>query len=387
MLVRSKWRVFVTSRCSLTTSSMAFGRMPKEQFMEQKTPGKEKEKKLVAYFRKMNAWPSQSALASHLFSNIVYHEPGKDKHGLVVLNKPHGLPLHPSEDSLYSLTSSLKSLADMMEVKSLKVIKTVDRWSSGITVLGTEEKTIEAFKKCSNQAKAQRMLASAYLCLAKGHSNMNRTETVQVRLVDCPHVANPVVGSMHKEPQISRKISSHYKNMKEQAKRVHVHCSTLSNSSKVDASLVCLEPSSVGHHFIPVYLADSSFPLLGDPLYDYRTRTLLGHKVKLTTAHTESKRCQVLPPSMLDLMGLQKGEEWEVPRMVHLHRLHLSDWLGKGTHVTIFAPPPEYFLRTCQTLGIAIDYSNLAETDSTRLWKPDARKKKKKALAKAPPAT
>jgi len=356
---------------------MALGRMPKEQ----KTAAKEKEKKLVAYFRKMNAWPSQTALTSHLFSNIVYHEPEKDKHGLVVLNKPHGLPLHPSEDSVYSLTSSLKSLADLMEVKSLKVIKTVDRWSSGITVLGTHEKTIEAFRKNSNQMKAQRMLASSYLCLVKGHSNMNRTETVQVKLVDCPHVANPVVGSMHKEPQISRQISSNYKNIKEQAKRVHVHCSTLLNSSKVDASLVCIEPSSVGHHFIPVYLADTSFPLLGDPLYDYRTRTLLGHKVKLTTAHTESKRCQVLPPSMLDLMGLRKGEEWEVPRMVHLHRLHLGDWLDKDTHVTVFAPPPDYFSRTCHTLGIAIDYSNLAETDTINLWKPDTRKKKKKALA------
>ena len=387
MFVRNKWQVLVTNRCSLTTSCLALGRMPKEQLVEQDTPAKEKEKKLVACFRKMNVWPSQSALTSHLFSNIVYHEPEKDKHGLVVLNKPHGLPLHPSEDSLYSLTSSLSSLADMMEVRSLKVIKTVDRWSSGITVLGTHEKTMEAFRKNSNQMKAQRMLASSYLCLVKGHSNMNRTETVQVKLVDCPHVANPVVGNMHKEPQISRQISSHFKNLKDPAKRVHVHCSTLSSSSKVDASLVCIEPSSVGHHFIPVYLADSSYPLLGDPLYDYRTRTLLGHKVKLTTAHTESKRSQVLPPSMLNLMGLHKGEEWEVPRMVHLHRLHLCDWLGKDTHVTVFAPPPEYFLRTCQTLDIAIDYPNLAETDTINLWKQDARKKKKKALAKLPPAS
>ena len=83
---------------------------------EQKTASKAKEKKLVVYFRKMNAWPSQTALTSHLFSNIVYHEPEKDKHGLVVLNKPHGLPLHPSEDSLYSLTTSLKSLTESVVV-------------------------------------------------------------------------------------------------------------------------------------------------------------------------------------------------------------------------------------------------------------------------------
>ena len=386
MLVRSKLRVFVTCQSGLSTSCTTLGRMPKEQMVEREMPTK-KDKKLVAYFRNMNAWPSQAALTAHLFSNIVYHEPEKDKHGLVVLNKPHGLPLHRSEDSAYSLTSSLKSLADMMEVKTLKVIKTVDRWSSGITVLGTQENTLETFKKTSIKMKAQRMLASSYLCLAKGHSNMNRTETVQVKLVDCPHVANPVVGSMHKEPQITRTISSPYQNMRDQAKRVHVHCSTICNSSKVDASLVRLEPSSVGNHFIPVYLADSSFPLLGDPLYDYRTRTLMGHKVKLTTAYTESKRCQVLPPSMLDLMGLRKGEEWEVPRMVHHHRLHLWDWLGKDTHVTVFAPPPEFFSRTCHTLGIAIDYSNLAETDTIKLWKQDPRKKKKKAVTIVPPAS
>ena len=130
--------------------------------------------------------------------------------------------------------------------------------------------------------------------------------------------------------------------------------------------------------------ADSSFPLLGDPLYDYRTRSLLGHKVKLTTAHTESRRCQVLPPSMLDLIGLHKGEEWEVPRMVHFHRIHLSDWLGKDTHLTVFAPPPEYFARTCQTLGIAFDYSKVAETDTIKLWKQDTRKKKRKTVSPAP---
>ena len=383
MLLRSRWRVITGDHFS--TSCLALGRMPKEQLVERESLPR-KEKKLVSYYRSMNAWPSQAALTSHLFENIVYHEPDKDKHGLVVLNKPHGLPLNPSEDSAFSLKSSLQSLADMIGVKSLKVIKSTDRWSSGITLLATEEKTIETYKKNLFKMKAQRKLASSYLCLVKGHTNINRTERVQIKLVDCPHVANPVVGSMHKEPEISRKSSSPYQNMKEQAKRVHVHCSTLSNSSQVNASLLCLEPSRVGNHFIPVYLADSSFPLLGDPLYDYRTRSLLGHKVKLTTAHTESRRCQVLPPSMLDLIGLHKGEEWEVPRMVHFHRVHLSDWLGKDTHLTVFAPPPEYFARTCQTLGIAFDYSQVAETDIIKLWKQDTRKKKQKAVTKLSPA-
>merc|ERR1712226_389727 len=160
----------------------------------------------------------------------------------------------------------------------------------------------------------------------------------------------------------------------------HVHCSSQTNSSKVSLSLVEVQPSTTGNNFIQVYMVDAGFPVLGDPLYDYRARSMLGYQVKLTTSHTAAKRSQILPPVMLDLMGLKKGEEWMVPRMVHLHRLHLDSWLGKDTHLTVFAPPPDHFRRTCKTLGINLDYKALAERDTLISWDTKPKKKNKNSL-------
>ena len=87
-----------------------------------------------------------------------------------------------------------------------------------------------------------------------------------------------------------------------------------------------LAPSFVGKHFLQVYLADLGYPVLGDMMYDYRTRPLLGKKPRITS-HTNAHRTQILPPQVLELLCLAKGEEWVVPKMLHHHRLLLTKWL------------------------------------------------------------
>jgi hypothetical protein len=43
-------------------------------------------------------------------------------------------------------------------------------------------------------------------------------------------------------------------------------------------------------------------------------------------------------------LGLEKGEEWRLPKFLHSWRLHLPGWLAKGEALTVVAPPPPYFL-------------------------------------------
>ena len=365
---------------SLRCSAGLGGRAPPE-LREPEKP--KKQLKMADFYRRTNIWSMQEKLTKHLFANILYHEPEQDRHGLVVLNKPYGLPLRNSEDSAYSLESSMESLASLLEVDQLYVLKTAERWNSGITVLATSEKTRDAYVKCLARMQTKRVLSSSYLAISKGHSKLSRTETVDVRMVECPHVNNPVIGNMHKEPEISRKALTQHAAFREAVKKVHVHCATLANSSKVQAGLTELLPSSTANNFPQVYMADAGFPILGDQLYDYRARAMLGHKLKLTTAHAVATKRQVLAPALLEVLGLRKGEEWQVPRMVHYHRLHLDSWLGKNTHITVFAPPPPHFQLTCDELGISLDYKALAEEDEIRSWQLDTNKarRKKKAVA------
>jgi hypothetical protein len=60
---------------------------------------------------------------SYLSANILH----VDKSGLVVINKPYGLPLRPSPGSPFCLEGCLNDLAQIIEVKSLKVLKSASR--------------------------------------------------------------------------------------------------------------------------------------------------------------------------------------------------------------------------------------------------------------------
>jgi 23S rRNA-/tRNA-specific pseudouridylate synthase len=353
--------------------------MPAQEETAQARPPGKRPATLADRYRRLDSWASKAAVTEHLFSSVVYHEPEKD--GLVVVNKPYGLPLLPKDDSSYCLTDCLSGLAEMLEVKTLDVLRTSERWNSGITVLATTEKAKEAYMKSVGRMQASRTLASSYLCVVKGHTSLSRTETLDARLVDCPHVTNPVMGKMHKELELSRKLVSRHMAKRDNVKQVHVRCTTLANSSRLSVGLAEVQPSSSGNNFLQVYLADAGCPVLGDSMYDYRSRSMLGHKVRLTTAHTVARRSEVLAPALLEALGLRKGEEWEVPRLVHQHRLHLQGWHDRETDLTVFAPPPPHFQQTCTELGIGLDYKAIAERDAVHFWNHNARKKKKKAVA------
>lgn len=120
-------------------------------------------------------------------------------------------------------------------------------------------------------------------------------------------------------------------------------------------------------------------------MYDYRARSLLGHPVRLTSAHTVAHRSQVMAPHLREMLGLGKGEEWLMPKMVHHHRLHIPGWLSKKTNLTVFAPPPPHFVKTCTKLGLALDFKSLAEKDTIRLWDQDKQKARVKKNALTAP--
>ena len=129
-----------------------------------------------------------------------------------------------------------------------------------------------------------------------------------------------------------------------------------------------------------VYLADVGHPVIGDMMYDYRARTLMGHKIKVTSA-TNAHRTQILPENILELLGLMKGEEWQIPKMCHQYKLLLPHWLPGGKDVTIFAPPPAHFVKTCQALDINFNFKDFVEQDRVSAYAANSEtisKRKKK---------
>ena len=316
--------------------------------------------RLKKHFETICVWKDQNDLVDHIHSNIVYHDPANDESGLVVINKPYGLPKSVSNDSPFALTPVLPLLAEKIGVKSLQVVKCCERFTSGITLLGTSSKTGELYQKSMARCGTTRALPAAYLAMVKGSPNVLRTEDVNLKLQECPEVNSPLFGSMHKEPVISRHLAKSWKLKRHNIKKVRVHTETVVRSSS-GVGIISLSPSSVKGHFPQVYLADLGHPILGDMMYDYRSRTILGKKLRITS-HTNAHRTQVLPYNVLELLGLDKGEEWIIPKMLHQYRIMLPKWV-KGSDVTIYAPPPDHWIRTCKTLGLNFTFKPFAEQE------------------------
>lgn len=130
---------------------------------------------------------------------------------------------------------------------------------------------------------------------------------------------------------------------------------------------------------MPVWLADRGCPLLGDQLYDYRARTLLGHKVKVGVKHTQASRQQKLPTVVAEKLGIEKNEEWRVPKLLHQFRINFPKFLGEEKKdLTVYAPPPMYFSLTSKAFGIDINFTDLVKKDEVEQWKKIDKPKKKK---------
>jgi len=67
-----------------------------------------------------------------------------------------------------------------------------------------------------------------------------------------------------------------------------------------------------------------------------------------------------------------------LPVFLHHWRLFLPELLGKGKHLTIFAPPPEHFIKTLQKAEIPLDFKELCNNDKVALY-PEKQLRAKKA--------
>jgi len=325
-------------------------------------PFQSESRKLVNQFDRLCRWKTRRAVSSQLINNIVYSDQ-KNKQQLIAINKPYGLPNYKLDNVPYSVQCCLPDLATHLQIPSdkLKILKSVDRFSSGITLLSASGDIDQKLKKSRNFIKTNRLATESYLCVVTGHANLNVVDTFNIQLKSFPAIKNPLFSSVHKEPVISSRRATNYWGRAETGEKVrHVIVETLSRSSKVPLSLVNISPSSVSNHLIRVWMADMEYPVLGDGLYDYRSRTVLDHKVKGMKVNSQTNRSQVLPRATSDMLGLGKGEAWRVPAHIHNWRVHLPGWLGKGKDLTILAPPPPHFNQTLKKADITFSFQDFA---------------------------
>jgi len=357
-----------------------FSRATFEELEAEESTKKDKKVTLSSTYKKLTHWKSKDALQRYLYKSIIYNNPD-DKSCLIGLNKPYGLPNYPSEDSEFCLEDCLPGLAQKLEQDNLEILKTTERFTSGITLLAPSDKGAKQKleKRVRNKIKSERLLSDSYLTLVVGHANINMFDDFGVVLKEFDSGDKPMFGSENKEPVIVSKTLSYHSRLKVNQKLRHIHISTIQKSNKIPLTLLSVSPSKTKNHLIRVYMAHRGYAVLGDNLYSYRTKQVLGKKVNWQNiALSQTNKSQILPASMLQLFGIDKGDIMRIPACVHLWRCLLPGWLGKNQDLTLFAPPPKYFDQTLDVSGIKFDFEDLTKNDQPVMFEVAGRIKTKK---------
>merc|ERR1712110_1239807 len=83
-------------------------------------------------------YKSSQEMAKDLAKNIVYYDKKKDKSGLIVINKPAGVPLKTSKDAI-GLEDAMPELSQLLGVEKITVVKSVHKYASGCVLLSSKE--------------------------------------------------------------------------------------------------------------------------------------------------------------------------------------------------------------------------------------------------------
>jgi len=367
-----------TFAVSSTLKMEQFSRATFEELEAEERQKKDDRGKLSSVYKGLTNWRTKDALEKYLYKSIIYNNP-EDKTCLIGINKPYGLPINSSKDSEFCLQDCLPGLAEKLELDDLEILKSTERFTSGVVLLAPSDKGAKKkLETCRKVMRSERWLSDSYLTLVVGHANINMFDDfgVELKEFDCGEKA--LFSSVNKEPVIVKTTRSFYTRIKSSQKMRHIHLTTLQKSKKIPLTLLSVSPSNTKNHLIRVYMAHRGYHVLGDNLYSYRTRQIMGKKVNWNNiAVSQANKHQILPSSMLQMFGLEKIDVWRIPACIHLWRCLLPGWLGKNKDLTLFAPPPKYFKQTLEVSDMKFNFGDLTKNDHPVKFDVAGRIKKK----------
>ncbi|XP_042872349.1 mitochondrial mRNA pseudouridine synthase RPUSD3-like [Penaeus japonicus] len=310
-------------------------------------------------FRKLYPWQSKRDLAVHLKGSEVYNDDG-----LIALCKPYGISQvsdHPRTkegsltivqtlasggvpDHVPSIESTIPILKDLYNVDHLEVIKSTERWSSGLILLSTDPGVTEKVRKCFRSSQTLQKPHMTYWAVTCG---MPKPVTVARRVpIGLEYVPNtgqvPVIKKEYTKSDIK----------KGKTKLAVVEHVTRVFNRALDMSLVEVNVHLTKNHFLRVWLAYSYSPILGDHLYGGRVKTMKGKKLLVNVQNLTSYAPQPLPDDTFSKLNLPDKAVEMIPCHLHLSKLRLFRFAKDNSDLVITAPPPDHFMWTCRQLGL-----------------------------------
>lgn len=170
---------------------------------------------------------------------IIYQDPS-----LIVVNKPSGIPTHPSGNFRYnSVTEIVKA---QLHLESILPCHRLDKATSGILMLATTSAACSSIQK---QLQERKDVEKEYIARVKGKFSPSQF-TYQ-----CPvFLLNSTAGYIMPGRQISVDSSTTFTRLK--------------YNLELDESIVSCKPHSGKMHQIRIHLRNLGFPIVNDKLYN-----------------------------------------------------------------------------------------------------------------------
>ena len=199
--------------------------------------------------------------------NIVYED-----EDLLVINKPSGLPIHPSQGHFYNTLAN--GMAYYFQQKGepfiYRAINRLDKDTSGLLILARHSFSAALLSKMV----AEHQIHRQYLAIARGEAPQEGTITAPIARTD--------------DSTIERCVDF------ENGDYACTHFSRLHYNPSLDCSLLSLTLETGRTHQIRVHLKYIGYPLLGDFLYypdftSIKRQALHSHRLEFSHPLTETR--------------------------------------------------------------------------------------------------
>lgn len=310
-------------------------------------------------FKHLYPWRTKLALAEHLKNSEVYNSDG-----LIVVCKPYGIAQvkvdgrgGEGRDTVVQTLNSggvpadtpvikdvLPILQEMYNVDHLELVKTSERWTSGLMLLSTKPELGEHIAKCFRRSKALQQPPLTFWAITNGLPNPSVGATKVAISLECVH-------NIGKVPVIKKKYTS-IEIKRGDSKLAVVEHSTLMHNEKNEASLVEVNIQTLKWHFLRVWLAQSYSPVLGDAIYGGRVKTLSGKKILVSPNNLTAYNPQEISDEIYHQLQLPQKAAELIPCLVHLSKMRLAQYNKDKSDLILSVPPPSHFVWTCTQLGL-----------------------------------
>lgn len=308
-------------------------------------------------YRTLYPWKSKGEFVRELVGNIFYNQGG-----LIALSKPYGVPatfpkdtkshktvkrqLHASGlgDAPYSLEDACSDLAIHLNVDHVVVIRSPERYASGVTILASNERAAKKVYKAILRAKPMKIPYITAWVIAKGYPLQSSVkEKVAMKLVP--------VGDTEKRVELLREFSNNAVKGR-LVKTVFAECETLCKDTSTATSLLQVATSNVHHHFVRAYVASLAACVLGD-WGAVNSSNLAGRPIVLSPTAAAAARPQVLAAAVCQRLGISPAHQRVVPTMVHYRSLLLPHYHPGGQPLLLADPGlPRHFRWTLDRLQL-----------------------------------